>query len=132
MRYHNNLKQPSFKQQGWTFWGFLFTATVVIFVAYVGMQLFPVYMGNNSVKHAMELALTNNNPRSTTKAQIISTMQKQMYLDGAHDLVDLRKSMSFKRSRKQALLTVNYGKEVPLFANISLLVKFDNKLEKTL
>ena len=122
----------NFKQEGWTFWGFVFTASVLMFAAYVVMILVPVYSGNNNIKHAMELALTKNDPRTTTKSQIISTMKKQMYLDGSHKLVDLPKAMSFKRSRSQALLTVNYAKEVPLFANISLLVKFDNKLERKL
>ena len=122
----------SFKQQGWTLWGFIFTASIFMFSAYVGMKLTPVYMNNNSLKNAMELALDNNNIRSATKTQLINTMKKQMFLDGIANMVDLKRKLSFKRSRKQALLSVKYSKEVPLLANVSLLIRFENEVEKEL
>jgi Tfp pilus assembly protein PilN len=124
------MKRINKYQSGWTFWGLLFTLSVVGFAAYVGIRLVPVYSANENVKNAMELAMKDISGQSVSRSAIIRKMQAQLYLDGSHQLVDYKKALKLKRNKKDIILTVNYEREVPVIANVSLLVRFKNEVTK--
>lgn len=124
------MKSNSNYQSGWTFWGLLFTLSVLGFAAYVGMRLVPIYSANENVKNAMELAMNDINYQSVSRSAIVRKMQAQLYLDGSHQLIEYKKALKVKRSKKDVVLTVDYQREVPVIANVSLLVKFNNKVVK--
>ncbi len=114
------------KQSGWTFWSLMFVLGVLGFFGYVGMQLIPVYGANNNVKNAMRLSLENIDSNRITRASVIRSMDGQLYLDGSHKLLNYKTDLVIKRSRKLLFLETHYQREIPLFYNLSILVKFDN------
>lgn len=127
----NNFKSFS-KQSGWTFWSLLFVMGVILFFAYIGMRLVPVYATNENVKNAMRISLQNTDLRRATRAEIIRKMQQQLYLDGSHKLLNYKTQLKVRRSQRQFIVETHYTSEIPLFFNLSLVASFDNIEERDL
>ncbi len=119
-------------QSGWTFWSMLFVLGVLLFFSYVGFQLVPVYAANENVMNAMERSLDDADLRTINRSAIVRKMDAQLYLDGSHQLINYRNDLKVKRSRKVLILEAKYQREIPLFFNLSILAKFDNKIEREL
>lgn len=119
-------------QKGWTFWSLLFTLGVILFVAYIAMQLVPVYTNNSSVTSAMNQTLDEVDLYKATRRGIIIKMRDQLYVDGNDDLLNYKTDLKVKRSKTDFVLSTTYDREIPLFFNISMLVKFDNVVERDL
>lgn len=120
------------KQGGWTFWSLLFTLGVILFFAYIGMQLVPVYTTNSSVTNAMKQTVDELDLYKATRRGIISKMNNQLYLDGNDEVLNYKTDLKVKRSKTNFVLSTTYDREIPLFFNISMLVKFDNVIERDL
>lgn len=112
------------RQGGWTFWSLSFTLGVLAFFSYIGMQLVPIYSTNSNIHNAMSVSLDNANMQRITKAEIIRKMDKQLYLDGSHELLDYNEDVDVKRSRSQLTVKVTYQRKVPIVSNIDLVVSF--------
>jgi|TARA_B110000908_G_C9961888_1_gene317242 hypothetical protein len=120
------------RQGGWTFWSLLFALLTVLFFAYVGMQLVPIFTENKNVENAMQLAIDNVDPRKATRKQIVRKLQDQLYLDGSHYLLDYKTDLKVSRTRKKFIIETHYRREIPLFFNVGVYANFDNVVEKTL
>ena len=120
------------RQAGWTFWSLLFISALGVFTAYIVMQMVPVYAVNANIKNAMELSLEDIDLRRATRTQIVRSMQQQLYLDSSHTVLDYKKDLKIQRSRDQFIIETKYQSEVPLFSNVSLLFKFENRAERDL
>lgn len=121
-----------YRQGGWTFWSLLFVLLVILFFAYIGMQLVPVYAANQNVKNAMQISLKETDLRRVTRAQIIRKMDAQLYLDGSHKMLNYKTDLKVRRSQKQFIVETNYRREIPLFWNLSLVASFNNVEERSL
>jgi len=119
------------KQTGWTFWSLAFTLAVVGFFGYVGMQLVPVYSGNQNIHNAMKKSVDGKDLRKVTRSRIIADMDKQLYLDGSHEMLNLKdkKVLIVKRVRNKLTLEAVYERKVPLFFNLSVAADFNPKVE---
>ncbi len=120
------------KQAGWTFWSMLFIASLAIFTSYIVMQLVPVYAVNASIKNSMERSLEDVDLKRATRAQVVRNLQQQLYLDGSHKTLDYKRDLKIQRSREHFIVETNYQQEVPIFANIFLLIKFNNRVQREL
>ena len=130
LTFQSRTSLPNYRrQQGWTFWSLLFTASVLIFFGYVGMQLVPVYASNNNIKNAMRVAIEGSDLRKVNRATIIKNMNKQLYLDGSHELLDYKNELKIKRTRNRFTLEADYDQKIPLFYNISIMVDFNPKVD---
>jgi len=119
-------------QGGWTFWSLLFVMGVILFFSYVGMQLVPVYSANQNVTNAMNRSVDEIDLFKASRGAIIKKLNAQLYLDGSHKLLNYKTDLKVKRSRKKFTLETNYNREIPLFFNISILVRFNNVVERDL
>lgn len=117
-------------QGGWTFWGLAFVLGVLGLFAYIAMQLIPIYSANRNVQNAMQVALDNVDTRAVSRSKIIRSMEGQLYLDGAHNIIDYKKQLKVKRKGQNIILDVNYSQEVPLFYNLSLKAQFENTAQR--
>lgn len=113
------------RQAGWTFWSMAFTMGVIMFFAYVGMQLVPVYSTNQNIKNAMIVAVEGSDLRKVSRGQIIERMNRQLYMDGSHEVLDYKNDLKVKRSRNRFTVEAVYEAKVPLFSNISVTVDFN-------
>jgi len=120
------------RQQGWTMWSLMFTMGVILLFAYIGMQLVPVYTTNGSVTSAMNQTVDELDLYKATRRNVIIKMNSQLYIDGNDGLLDYKNDLKVKRSKTNFILSTKYDREIPLFFNISMLVKFDNVVERDL
>ena len=118
-------------QAGWTFWSLSFTLGVVGLFAYIGMQLVPVYTGSNNLYNAMKQSVDGKDLRRVTRTQIINDLNKQLYLDGNDELLDLKDKnvLIVKRVRNQFTIEAVYEQKIPLFYNLSIAADFNPKVE---
>lgn len=119
-------------QQGWTFWTLLFTLSVLIFFAYIGMQLVPVYAANENIKNAMEQSVDDEDLLKVNRTTIIRNLNAQLYLDGSHQLLNYKTDLVVRRSKQTFTVETHYQREIPLFFNLGLIAKFDNVVEREL
>lgn len=127
---NNNIKMQNFKSQaGWTIWSLIFTLGTIGFFAYVGMKLVPVYSENQNIVNAMQRSIENQDLRRVTRGKIIQAMEKQLYLDGADELIDYKEALKVTRNRTELNIVLDYERKIPLFANISLVASFNPSLE---
>ncbi len=118
-----------FSQQGWTIWSMMFVLSVLFVMAYIGMQLVPIYSANSNVKNAMYVSLEDKDLRKMTRVKVVRGMKSQMYLDGSADLFDFKEDLKLSRSKNTFTIEVTYEQEVPLIANLVLVAKFNPKVE---
>ncbi|MBT8116070.1 MAG: DUF4845 domain-containing protein [Arenicella sp.] len=114
------------KQQGWTFWTLTSVMAVVLLFSYIGLQLVPVYLANDSIRNAMAQSIEGPDPSKINRTLIVRKMKDQLYLDGNHKILKYSTDLKVRRSRSELIVETHYIREVPLFFNVSLLVKFDN------
>ncbi|MBX2848892.1 MAG: DUF4845 domain-containing protein [Acidiferrobacterales bacterium] len=117
------------KQGGWTMWSMMFVLGVLFVVAYLGMQLVPIFSANESVKNAMRISLNDKDLRKITRRDVIAEMQNQLYLDGNDKLIDYKNELKVARTRNQFIVEASYEREVPLVANLFLIARFNPKIE---
>jgi hypothetical protein len=119
-------------QAGWTMWSMIFTMFVVGFFAYITMQLVPVYSSNSNVKNAMKVSVRDADIRKVTRSRIVKGIKSQLYLDGGSSGINYKESLKITRDRNQLIITIDYERVVPLFADISILVNFRPSLKCSL
>lgn len=120
------------KQGGWTFWGLAFTLSVLGFFSYIGMQLVPLHMNNNNIVNAMTQSVDDQDLRRITRGEIVKKINRQLYLDESHRGLDLKKTLKVSRSRSQFIVEMIYDREIPIFLDHFVVVKFRPRLECTL
>ncbi|RBP49271.1 DUF4845 domain-containing protein [Arenicella xantha] len=116
-------------QGGWTFWSMAFTLSVLMFFAYVGMQLVPVYSANQNIQNAIFRSVEGSDLRKVSRAEVIKRINQQLYLDGSHKILDYKNDLKITRSRNSFLVQAKYERKVPLFFNISVAVDFSPKAQ---
>lgn len=120
------------KQGGWTMWSMMFVLSVLFVLAYIGMQLVPIYSSNTNIKNAMRVSLEDKDLSRITRSKVINGMKKQLYLDGASGLIDFKNKFKVARARDEFTVEAEYQREVPLVANLVLVAKFNPKATCTL
>lgn len=121
------------KQQGWTMWSLMISIALVIFFAYILMQLVPVFSQNRSVNNAMNIAFDRaDNVRTLNRKKYIDLVQKQLYLDDAHRDIPFQKLIKLSRDKRNMTANLTYSQIVPLFLNISLKVDFEEVVTRSL
>jgi hypothetical protein len=119
------------RQKGNGLKGMIITLGVIVFAAYLMMNLLPVYTNHSSVMNAVNSGLDQSNLRTITRRALIQNMNQQLLMDGVYDLVDWDKALIVERTRQNVTVNLNYQRVVPLFNKISLLVSFDERFERT-
>ena len=127
---HQGLFRNIPQQSGMTLWGLTAVLSVLVFAAYIGMQLVPVYLTHSAVLNAVNDGLNNSNLRNVTRPAFMRSLRGQMAMDNIDDLVNWNKAISPRRERQLYSVHIKYQRLVPLFSNISLLVDFDETVER--
>lgn len=120
------------KQQGMSFWLILFLVAFGIASALLFMKLFPAYMDNLKIREGMQVLAKDPEVTRLTKGQMVSRLDNILYIDFAHEIVDLKKTFKTKKSQSSMTMSVNYERVVPLIFNISALLDFENEFDISL
>lgn len=116
-------------QRGWTFWSLSGVSILIVAGALLFMKLMPVYMDNYKLKEAMASVAEDPRALNWNKRQVIREMTNILYIDYGADIVDLNKALSLNKKDGKPYIVVEYEVVVPLVANVSALVDFNNQQE---
>lgn len=117
-------------QQGLGAIGWLCVILIAVFLGLCAVRMVPAYSDNQLVKSAL---------RSLTRdVESVHTMSKgeiRQKLNSFYTINNVRgpatKALDVDRQRDKTLVKVNYEVRVPLFANVSVVMTFDNVLDSS-
>ncbi len=110
--------------------GWLCVICVVVFFATCAFKMVPAYNENQLVKTALRsLADDPVSVQEMTKGEIRQKLNKFYTINNVRG--DAAKSLDVDRQRDKTLVKVNYEVRVPLFANVSVVMTFNNVLDSS-
>lgn len=112
------------RQTGITFIGWLFIIVPIALVGYAGIRLTPVLLNYMKVSQALERTATQLASDETLSARTIRVaLEKQFGIDGI-DYPSV-KDIDIHKDGAAWIMRAEYDDLAPLFANASILLKFD-------
>lgn len=111
------------KQKGLSIIGFLIVLAVVIFFAYCGMRIAPIYLEYYSVVSAMNGVAAERGSAQYTPFDIKRKMLDRLYVSYATENVKEEHIRIIRRNGIQ--LRVTYEVRKPLMGNLDVLASFD-------
>jgi len=115
-------------QAGMTMWSAAFVIAVVVFFMFLGFKLLPVYLEDMKVKSAIDGVARDPNVGTMTRADIVGSLDKRFDIDNVTG-VKPAQALVLENRGKTRVMRISYEAEVPLFYNISALLKFDHSRE---
>ncbi len=118
------------RQRGVTFIGWVFLLTPLALVGYAAMRVAPVYLNYSKVVrafNAVQKEYSGGEASTASRAAIVGSLGKRFDVDYIYS-PDL-KDVEITRQGSSWALSVEYEHEVPLFYNLSLLLKFDKSVD---
>ena len=116
-------------QKGISMWGLLFSILGIVILALLFMKLFPPYFDNVKIQEGLKkLSLNPDTPRMT-RMQVVRRLDNILYIDFAHEIVDLAKAVRVTKSKTSMNISIDYEVVVPLVYNLSALIEFDNEID---
>jgi hypothetical protein len=114
------------RQRGVSLWLLLWTLLTLAVVILLFMKLFPPYYDNLRVKEGLEVLAQEETLRSMTRDTMIRRLDSILYLDYAHEVVDLKRAFRISKADQSITMSVNYEVVVPLVYNLNALIQFEN------
>ena len=111
------------KQQGLSILGFLMVLSLVVFFAFIGMRIVPIYLEYSSVISTMNGIAAERGSSQYSLTTIREKMMAQLWLDYTDGNVT-RQHISLVR-RKGVHLRVTYEVRKPLMGNLDVVASFD-------
>lgn len=126
-----NREINSFKKQaGATLMGMLFVGGLVVFVAMLGMKLFPAYQQFFSVKSVLR-AMKQESLNTMSKGEIIASFDRRADV-GYVDVITGKDLEIGKNAKGDTVVTAKYQVVKPLVGNISALIDFETSTDSKL
>ena len=114
------------KQKGMSLVGFLIVLAMVVFFAYLGMRVTPIYLEFYSVKNAMNGVANEPGSANFSPFDIKDKMLSRLYVSytdgnvGVEDIKVVRNNGVF--------LQVNYEVRKPVMGNLDVIATFDERV----
>lgn len=115
------------KQRGITFITLVLMIAAIVFVAVIGIKLFPAYNEYFTIKHAISSVKKQMADEEMTKQQIIVAFNKQREIDGFQSV--LGKDLVIEQSQSGTVVSADYSVVVPLVGNVSAMLDFSVSTE---
>lgn len=114
------------RQNGITLIGWIVLLVPVAIVGYAAIRLTPVYLNYMKVAKALDtIAEENAGSEQVNPAAVRVALEKQFDIDAIN--YPPVSAVLVARDGQKWVLTANYEDIVPMFADVSLLVKFDKR-----
>lgn len=121
------MNSPKNKQQGLTLISWLIVFAIGGFFILLGLKLVPIYLENQSVKSVVESLRNDATVRGQTPSGIKKIIYKRLKINSVYDFP--KDNIKIKKTKNQLIVDVTYDKIEPIFANISVMVSFSEKLD---
>ena len=112
------------KNNGLTLLGFLIVLSVVLFFAYAGMRIVPMYLEYNALVNAMDMLKNEPGASSMSPTQIKKRVKNSLWVSYASDNIS-ESNMRISKTSAGVNLRVAYEVRKPFLGNIDIIGKFD-------
>ncbi|MGB4811334.1 MAG: DUF4845 domain-containing protein [Methylophilaceae bacterium] len=126
----SNKTQNLKRQTGATMMGMLFVGGMLVFVALLGMKLFPAYQEFFSVKSVIK-AMKQDSLSSMSKGEIIASFDRRADIGYVKALTGKDLEIG-KNASGETVVTAKYQVITPLVGNISALMNFETSTDDKL
>ena len=117
------------KQEGMTLIGFILVLSIVIFVAFIGMKIGPIYMEYYSVIDAMNGVAAERGSANLPPNTIRTKIRDRLYISNTSYSVK-NNDMTIVR-RNGVHLRIAYEVRKPVIGNLDVVAKFDRSVRLT-
>jgi hypothetical protein len=115
------------KQKGLTLIGFVIVLSFVLFIAFIGMKIGPIYMEYYSVVSAMNGVASERGSARLSPYQIRVKVFNRLYVSYATDNI---KETNIKITRgDEVKLRIAYEVRKPVIGNLDVVAKFDRSVK---
>lgn len=111
------IAKPASTQRGMTFWGTLIVLAALLLLGMVGLKATPAYLEFNAIKSAIK-KIGKQELSQMTQQEVAAEFDRQATIDNMESVKGRDLVLS------GGVVSVEYQKTIPLFANISLLLDF--------
>jgi hypothetical protein len=115
------------KQEGMSLVGFLIVLSMVVFFAYLGMRITPIYIEFFSVKKAMQGVADEPGSERMSPFDIKQKMMSRLYISYTDGNVS-REDIRVVRNRG-VWLEVKYDVRKPVIGNLDVIASFDERVK---
>tara|TARA_R110001606_G_scaffold395500_3_gene567894 strand:+ start:1080 stop:1391 length:312 start_codon:yes stop_codon:yes gene_type:complete len=91
------------------------------------LKVLPVYIDHNFVRGVAESLLESGRANSMTQAEVREEIAASMRVNNVRDF-DLD-SISTSRANGASIISITYERRIPLFANIDIILSFDDQIQ---
>lgn len=115
------------REKGLTLLGFLIVLSVVLFFAYAGMRVVPMYLEYHALGNALSKLENDPGAKNLTPAKIKNSIQNSLWASYASNNIT---NDDIKISKKSGGVTVRVAYEIrkPFIGNIDLIGSFDKSV----
>ncbi len=111
------------RQEGMSIVGFIIVLAMVIFIAFIGMRIWPIYYEYFSVVNAMNSVSEEPGSASWSLYDMRARVHANLFVSGTEGTV---KDDNIKKVRKNGVhLHVSYERRELLIGNLDVVAKFD-------
>lgn len=110
------------RQGGLGMWGLMFVLLVIGFVTLVTLKTLPIYLNQLKVETAINAVVDESQYATASPFEIRRALQKRWDVDDVKHLKT--KDVKIQRVDNTRTLSYDYSVQVPLFANISIVIQF--------
>jgi hypothetical protein len=116
------------KQGGLTLIGFLIVLAMVIFVAFIGMKIVPIYMEYYSVVSAMNGVASERGSANLSPYDVRVKVLNRLYVSYSAENVK-EQHIKLTRASNGVNLRIAYEVRKPVIGNLDVVAKFDRTVQ---
>ena len=113
------------KNSGLTLLGFLIVLVVVLFFAYAGMRLIPLYIEYHALLNAMETLENDPAAKKMSPLKIKQQIENSLWVSYSTENIK-REHVRISKTSKGINVRVAYEVRRPFLGNVDLMAKFDH------
>lgn len=111
------------KQQGMTFIGAIFVIAAIVFFAMLGLKLVPAYLEFMNIKNAVKKLSNEASFDSMSKKELSDAFNRSAQIDDFTSVTGA--DLQVAKTDGGNVVSVQYQKMIPVFANASVLLDFN-------
>jgi hypothetical protein len=115
------------RDSGLTLLGFLIVLSVVMFFAYAGMRIIPMYLEYNALGNALEQLQNDPGAKSLTPGKIKQKIQMSLWASYADNNIK-DEHVKISKTSDGVRVRVAYEVRKPFLGNIDIIGKFDKSV----
>jgi hypothetical protein len=117
-----------FHQRGATMWTTLSVVFMIGFILYLGAIIGNIFLDHKFIAGSMQEVVNQSNFKSMSKKDVLSTINKRLTIDNIRGLDKSVINVKRERSGNGRYIHVKYEKKSKLFANVNIVVEFDEEI----